>query len=102
MKTVELNLEPVKSKLCAAEINVGDDIVFVTMCTKTRYIQRGKFLGTRTTKQVLRYRWNPDREITCVIIRYLVEREDGSKTLLHHARMVPASTNITALVGARL
>ena len=101
-KTVELNLEPVKSTLVDDTVNVGDDIVYVTMCTKRHYIQRGKFLGTRVSKRTYMTRWGTPREMTSVTIRYLVEREDGSKTLLHRARMVPTNTSITALVGARL
>lgn len=100
--SVEINLEPVQSSLCSAEINVGDDIVFVTMCTKTSYIQRGKFLGTRVSKRTWTPRWGVQREMTTVGIRYMVQHENGRKTLLHYARMVPVSASITAIVGARL
>ena len=101
-KTVEINLEPVKSSLTDDLISVGDEVIFVTMCTKTNYIQRGKFLGTRVSKRTYMTRWGVPREMTSVEIRYSVQRSDGSKTSLHYARMVPVTANITALEGARL
>ena len=101
-KTVEINLDPVKSKLTGDEIKVGDEIVYVTMCTKTNYISRGKFLGTRVSKRTYTTRWGTPREITNVDIRYMVEQEDGRKTSLNYARMIPINAPVTALVGARL
>lgn len=101
-KTVEINLEPIKSSLTGDEIKVGDEIVYVTMCTKTNYISRGKFLGTRVSKHTYMTRWGTPREVTNVDIRYIVEQDGGRKTSLNYARMVPVGVPVTALVGARL
>ncbi len=101
-RTVEINLEPVRSSLTDDEIKVGDEIIYVTMCTKTNYISRGKFLGTRVSKHTYMTRWGTPREVTSVTIRYLVEQADGRKTSLHYARMIPATAPAVALVGARL
>ena len=101
-RTVEINLEPVRSNLTGDEIKVGDEIVYVTMCTKTNHISRGKFLGTRVSKYTYMTRWGTPREVTNVNIRYMVEQADGRKTSLNYARMIPVNAPVTALVGARL
>ncbi len=101
--TVEINLDPVQSKLNkGTTISVGDDVMFITMCTKRHYVQRGKFMGTRVSKRTYMTRWGTPREMTNVTIRYLIERSDGRKTSLHYARMIPITASITALEGARL
>lgn len=102
-KTVEISLEPVTSSLNGDTIKVGDEVIYVSVCTKTSYIQRGKFLGTRVSKRTYTQTWAREpRQVTQVSITYMIETDKGKKTNLHYARMMQPTSPITSLVGARL
>lgn len=105
-KTVEINLEPVKSSITGDLISVGDEVIYITICMKTTHIQRGKFLGRRvTTHRRKRYSWEAHSgtgDITWTEERFTIQRPDGSKANTNYARMIPITANITALEGARL
>ena len=101
--TVEMSYKPIQSKLSKDhQIKPGDRVIFFTMGWKRYYVATGTFVGTRTSRRTYMQRWGQRREVTDVTIRYVVQRDDGKKSLMHYARILPIDAPLSALNGVRL
>lgn len=101
--TVEMNYEPVRSSLNKDhQIKPGDRVIFITMCGKCYYAASGTFIGTRVGRRTYTQSWGYRREVTEVTTRYVVHGDNGKKSLMHYARILPVDAPLSALKGIRL
>lgn len=98
-REVEFKTGPVKSALSDHTINVGDEVIFVSLRYKTVCFARGIFLGTRVVTKTGK-RWN-GQEYISTVSRYAIN-SNGRKTYLHYPRMVPVSADVTVLENVRI
>jgi len=89
-KLIPTNLEPIKG-LLNQEIEVGDEVVTFTKYYGGVRVSKGVYLGWRTL-YIRGGRWEE--------VRYIIEREEGKRSEVHHAsNIVLATTPLTALDG---